>query len=105
MAPVIPILAIVKAPGPLLVKVTLCAVLVEFVVWFANVSDVGDSITVGTGATPVPERLMVCGLPLPLSAMLTDAVRVPVAVGVNVTLIAQDPLVARVAGLSGQVFV
>src|SRR5439155_1409932 len=98
-------LVMVSAPGPLLVKVTLCAVLVVFVVWFANVSEVGDSVTVGTGATPVPDRPTVCGLALPLSAMLTDAVRVPVAVGVNVTPIEQDPLIARVAGLSGQVFV
>jgi len=88
-----------------LVKVTLCAALVVFVVWFGNVSVVGDSVTVGTGAAPVPVKPTVCGLALPLSVMLTDAVRVPVAVGVNVTLIAQDPLVARVAGLSGQVFV
>ncbi len=38
---------------------------------------------------PVPERLTVCGLPLALSVMLTEAVRVPVAEGVKVTLIVQ----------------
>jgi hypothetical protein len=43
------------------------------------------------GAVPVPERLTVCGLPAALSEMLTDAVRVPVAVGLNVTLIVQLP--------------
>ena len=38
---------------------------------------------------PVPVRVMVCGLPLALSVMLTEAVRVPAAAGVNVTLIVQ----------------
>jgi hypothetical protein len=40
----------------------------------------------------LPLKLTVCGLPLALSVMASDALRVPVAVGVNVTLIAQlDP--------------
>ena len=38
---------------------------------------------------PLPERLMTCGLPLALSVMVTAPVRVPVAVGVKVTLIVQ----------------
>ena len=42
-----------------------------------------------TVAVPVPERLTVCGLPLALSVMLTEAVRLPLAEGVNVTLIVQ----------------
>jgi len=42
----------------------------------------------------VPERRNVCGLPAALSKMLTVAVRVPAAVGLNVTLIAQLPLAA-----------
>ena len=37
----------------------------------------------------MPERAAVCGLPPPLSATETVAVRVPVAVGVKVTLIVQ----------------
>ena len=37
----------------------------------------------------MPERLTVCGLPLALSVMLTEAVRLPLAEGVNVTLIVQ----------------
>ena len=41
---------------------------------------------------PVPVRLDVCGLPTALSATLNDPVLVPVAVGVNTTLIAQLPL-------------
>jgi hypothetical protein len=40
-------------------------------------------------AVPVPERLTVCGLLLALSEILTEAVRLPLAEGVNVTLIVQ----------------
>jgi hypothetical protein len=44
-----------------------------------------------TGATPTPERPTVCGLPAALSAMVTEAARLPLAVGVNITLIVQPP--------------
>jgi hypothetical protein len=40
-------------------------------------------------AVPVPERLTVCGLPLALSVMLSEAARLPLAEGVNLTLIVQ----------------
>jgi hypothetical protein len=43
----------------------------------------------GVAVAPVPDKLIVCGLPEALSVMPTDAVRVPLAVGVKVTLIAQ----------------
>jgi hypothetical protein len=40
----------------------------------------------------VPVRLTMCGLPAALSVILTAPVRVPVAVGVNLTVILQlDP--------------
>jgi len=38
---------------------------------------------------PVPLRRIVCGLPLPLSLIEMEAVRLPVAAGLNVTLIVQ----------------
>src|SRR5207249_4739449 len=38
-------------------------------------------------ASPVPVRLTACGLPLALSVTLNDALLVPLAVGVKVTLI------------------
>ena len=41
------------------------------------------------GAVPVPERLTAWGLPLALSEMLIEAVRLPLAEGVKVTLIVQ----------------
>src|SRR6266571_4745450 len=44
------------------------------------------------GVTPVPVRLAIWGLPLSLSVTVKDALRVPAAVGENVTLITQfDP--------------
>src|SRR5262249_56388942 len=55
--------------------------------------------------SPVPLKLTACGLPLPLSVMLTLATRLPVAVGLNVTLIVQLALSASVAGLTGQLLV
>jgi hypothetical protein len=52
----------------------------------------------GAGASeksiPLPERAAVCGLPGALSVMVAAPVRVPVAVGVNVTLIVQFALAA-----------
>ena len=43
----------------------------------------------GPGLAPVPERLTVWGLPLALSAILSVAVRTPLAEGVKVMLIVQ----------------
>lgn len=40
---------------------------------------------------PVPAKVTVCGLPLALSVMLTAAVRLPLAAGLNVMLIVQLP--------------
>ena len=48
---------------------------------------VGERLT--TAAVPVPERLTACGLPLALSVMLSEAVRLPLAAGVKVTLMVQ----------------
>ena len=41
------------------------------------------------GATPVPVRLMVCGLPVALSVTVIVPGRLPAAVGVKVTLMEQ----------------
>ena len=46
---------------------------------------------------PVPVRFDVCGLLLALSLALSFPVLVPMAVGLNVTLIVHFPLAARVA--------
>ena len=76
-----------KAALPVLLRVTVCAVLVISTAWFPKARLVGERLA--RAAVPVPERLTVCGLPLALSAMLTEAVRLPLAAGVNVTLIVQ----------------
>ena len=80
---------IVKVAEPVLVSVTVCAALVVPTVWLVKVSDVTERLAVVVGAVPVPVRLTVCGLPEALSVMLKVPVRVPDAVGVNVTLIVQ----------------
>ena len=56
------------------------------------------------GRVPVPDRATICGLPLALSVTEMLAVREPVAVGLNVTLIVQFAPAARVAGETGQLF-
>jgi hypothetical protein len=47
------------------------------------------AVKLTVGLLPVPVRLTVCGLPAALSEMVTVAVRLPAAAGVNVTLIVQ----------------
>jgi hypothetical protein len=76
-----------KAAFPVLLRVALCAALVVPTFWLLNVKLVGERLV--PAAAPVPVRLTVCGLPAALSEMLTVAVRVPVAVGLKVTLIVQ----------------
>ena len=46
-------------------------------------------VPVAAVSVPVPDRLIVCGLPLALSVMRTEAVRRPLAEGLNVTLMVQ----------------
>jgi hypothetical protein len=45
-------------------------------------------------AVPVPVKVTDCGLPVALSAILIEAERLPLADGVNVTLIVQLPFAA-----------
>ena len=56
-------------------------------------------------SVPVPESEAVCGLPEALSVIVTEAVRLPVTDGVNVTLIEQFAFTASVAPLAGHVLV
>src|SRR6266571_268662 len=95
-------LMLLNSDPPVLDSVT---ALVEVVLtcWSPNDSEVGERLT--PGAVPVPLKLAVCGLPAALSATLRVPLRAPVAVGVNVTLMAQLALAARVEGLKGQLLV
>ena len=92
MLPVSARLVILMAALPLLLRVAVCAVLVVPRDWLPKARLVG--VRPSTGAVPVPERLTVCGLPLALSVMLTEAVRLPLAEGVKVTLMVQWALAA-----------
>jgi hypothetical protein len=47
------------------------------------------------GSAPVPERAMVCGEPVTLSAILTEAVSDPTAAGAKVTVMEQLAPIAR----------
>jgi hypothetical protein len=72
---------------PVLVAVTVWAELVVPMTWLEK--DKLDGERLITGAVPVPVRVTVCGLLEALSVIVTVAARLPVAEGVNVTLIAQ----------------
>ena len=94
LVPVTAMLLIVSDAPPVLLSVTVDAALVVPTAWFANGRDVGLTVAMGLDV-PVPDRLTACGLPAALSVMLIAAARVPVAAGVNVTLIVHDALAAR----------
>ena len=87
MVPVRATLVMLKAPLPVLLRLTVCVVLLTSMGWVPKARLVGERLP--TGAVPAPERLTVCGLPLALSVMLTEAVRLPLAAGVKVTLMVQ----------------
>src|SRR5437762_3294529 len=89
-------LVMLKAALPVLDSFTARAVRVVPTVWLTKVSEVGERLAAGVlEVTPDPVRLAVCGLPVALSVTESVAVRVPVAVGLNVTLIVQLPAPAR----------
>ena len=68
--------------------------LVDPTVWFPNVRPVGLTVT---GARPVPDSEMDCGLSAALSVIVTAPVRCPATVGVNVTEIVHLAFGATVA--------
>jgi len=98
-APVSEMPVIASAALPEFVSVTVCAGLAVFSASEPNVSEVGASVTAGAvAAAPVPVSGTVCGLPVALSPTETAALRAPVAVGLNVTLIVQFAFAASDAG-------
>ena len=85
----------VSAALPVLESVTGVDALVVLIVWLPKAAGV-ERLATGVGAVvPVPESVTLCGLPAALSVTERDPVRVPVAVGVNVTLIVQLAAAAR----------
>ena len=103
--PVNPIELIVSAAVPELVKVTFCEALEVPTGCWPKPRLVGASVTAGAVATPVPLSATECGLPGALSETVTEAVRDPAAVGVNVTEIVQLAPAASAVGAIGHVFV
>lgn len=87
--PVMVMLDIVRVAFPALLSVNFWAALLDPTLVLPKVRVLGDKVTVA--AMPVPLKDAVCGLPVALSATLTEAVRVPVAVGLKVTLTWQEP--------------
>ena len=89
-APVMVMLVMESVAVPALLNCTVCTALLEPTVWLPKVRLVGESAADGLpAAAPVPVSETVCGLPVALSLIETFAVRVPAAVGVNVTLMVQ----------------
>jgi hypothetical protein len=88
-SPVVTILVNVMATPPLLATSTICVALVVPTVWLANVNEVGEMEIAPACVPPVPLKVTFCGLPVALSATFNVAVRVPLALGVNNTLIWQ----------------
>jgi hypothetical protein len=85
----------VSGAVPELFSVTICAALLVLSVCKAKVRLVGERVTAGAaGATPEPLSATICGELLTLSVIVSDPVRVPAAVGVNITEIEQVALTA-----------
>ncbi len=84
-----------RVPVPELVRVMVWAAVVEPTAVAAKVSAVAESLTAGVAATPVPLRATVCGEPVALSAMESDAARAPAAAGLNSTETVQLAAAAR----------
>jgi hypothetical protein len=76
-----------SATIPGLLRVTACAVPVVPTAWFGKFRLEGESV--GGDATPVPLSATAWGLLKASSVMVTLPVRLPVAVGVKVTLMVQ----------------
>ena len=85
LLPVMVIPVIVKVVVPTLVRVTVLAGLVVPIVTKPKFRLVGESFAI----VAIPLSGTFCGLPAALSVMLSADVRVPLAVGLNVTLMVQ----------------
>lgn len=83
----------VRLVVPMLLRVTTWAELVVPATWLPKVRLPGARVT----PVPVPVRATVCGLPEALSVMESEAVREPIALGLNVMLKVQLSPTARVA--------
>ena len=83
LVPVIDTALIVSVAVPGFVTVMDSAELVVFRTWLPKLHDDGEKLI--WGAVPVPVNATVCGEPEAVSVTEIDALRLPVAEGVNVT--------------------
>ena len=71
---------------PVFFTITTCAALVAAVTVAGKAIDAGVSVIAGAvAAAPVPDKVTTCGEPVALSAIESEAVRAPAAVGFNST--------------------
>ena len=89
LAPETAMLVTLKDVLPEFVRVIVWAVLVVPTDWLPKSRLVDDRLTTAAALVPVPERVTAWGLPLTLSVMDSEAVRLPLAAGLNVTLTEQ----------------
>jgi hypothetical protein len=104
-APTTPIELIDNTAEPEFRNTTCCTPLEAPTNTDPNATLPGVNDTPGAGVTPVPPSVTLWGLPAALSASEIDALRLPAAVGANVTLIVQVAPAASVDGLTGHVLV
>jgi hypothetical protein len=78
-----------KVVAPVLVRITVCALLVVPTVWIEKIKPAGAKLTADPAATPVPAKVTVFGPSGTLSEILRLPLRVPAAVGVKTTLTVQ----------------
>ena len=90
LLPVNPMLLMVRLRLPVFVTLTVCDGLVVSSACAAKVNVVAERLTMD--ALPVPVKVINWGVPGALSAMLIEAARLKMAVGVKVTLNEQVPL-------------
>src|SRR5215510_1457004 len=98
-------LVMVRAASPLLVSVTVCTALGVLTSRCPKLKLVGLRLTSGADeGVPEPLKATDCGLPGALSVIATLALRLPLAVGVKVTLMKQEaPAASSVLEPLGQV--
>ena len=95
LVPEMAMLVILMEAVPALARVTDCGELVELTLVAAKVRLEGVTDAFAVLLVPVPDNATVCGLFPAESVKVSVAVRVPAAVGVNVTLTVQFPEPAR----------
>lgn len=78
-----------------MVSVADCAELEVPTSCVAKVRLLGEGVAFGPETSPVPLKLIVCGLPAALSVMVTEAVRGPLWAGLKVTVMVQLAPAAR----------